>query len=90
MVHDSEYNPVLHKSEARTKAKRYEQKYIRYEEAERIYGLSHKLLRNFAEKAGAIVRFSSTMVLVDKERFDAYFETFREKSTIGWNEGDNK
>ena len=51
--------------------------FLRYQQAEIVYNLSHKKLLELASDAGAIYRFDST-VLIDREIFDEYFERFHE------------
>ena len=51
--------------------------FLRYQQAENEYNLSHKKLLELASDAGAIYRFDST-VLIDREIFDEYFERFHE------------
>ena len=49
--------------------------FLRYQQAEIVYSLSHKKLLELASDAGAIYRFDST-VLINREIFDAYLERF--------------
>lgn len=79
------YSKPLQKKEFRKKEIVHKQ-YLRYEEAELIYGISHPLIRRIAEKAGAILRVNAVLTLIDRERFDEYFEKYRQPSTIGWRE----
>ena len=51
--------------------------FLRYQQAEIVYSLSHKKLLELASDAGAIYRFDST-VLINREIFDAYLERFHE------------
>ena len=51
--------------------------YLRYQQAELVYSLSHKKLLELASDAGAIYRFDST-VLINRDIFDAYLERFHE------------
>lgn len=46
--------------------------FLRYQQAEIVYSLSHKKLLELASDAGAIYRFDST-VLINREIFDAYW-----------------
>ena len=51
--------------------------FLRYQQAEIVYSLSHKKLLELASDAGAIYSFDST-VLINREIFDAYLERFHE------------
>ena len=51
--------------------------FLRYQQAEIVYSLSHKKLFELASDAGAIYRFDST-VLINRDIFDAYLERFHE------------
>ena len=54
--------------------------FLRYQQAEIVYSLSHKKLFELASDAGAIYRFDST-VLINRDIFDAYLEHFHEPAT---------
>ena len=60
--------------------------YVRYQQAELIYSLSHKKLLELASDAGAIYRFDST-VLINRDIFDAYLERFHEPATSKYRNG---
>ena len=60
--------------------------YIRYQQAELIYSMSHKKILELASDAGAIYRFDST-VLISREIFDAYLERFHEPATSKYRGG---
>ena len=47
--------------------------YLRYQQAEIIYSISHKKLFELASDAGAIYRIDGT-VLINRDIFDAYLE----------------
>ena len=49
--------------------------YLRYQQAEIIYSISHKKLLELASDAGAIYRIDGT-VLINRDIFDAYLERF--------------
>lgn len=59
-------------------ARRLRREFLRYEDAEIIYSLSHKKLNELAAEAGAIYRMDRT-VLINREIFDEYLERFREE-----------
>ena len=56
----------------------FRRKFITYEQAEIIYSISHRKLRDFAKASGAIYRFNDVHVLINKEILDEYLEQFRQ------------
>ena len=54
--------------------------YLRYQQAEIIYSISHKKLLELASDAGAIYRIDGT-VLINRDIFDTYLERFHEPAT---------
>ena len=60
-----------------TQLRKLRRQFLRYQQAEIVYSLSHKKLLELASDAGAIYRFDST-VLINREIFDAYLERFHE------------
>ena len=54
--------------------------YLRHQQAEIIYSISHKKLFELASDAGAIYRIDGT-VLINRDIFDAYLERFHELAT---------
>ncbi|MCD8152965.1 MAG: DUF6462 family protein [Clostridiales bacterium] len=83
------YKPIKSMKEVPEQLRRLQREYIRYQQAELIYSLSHKKLLELASEAGAIYRFDST-VLINREIFDAYLERFHEPATINDKGGDAK
>ena len=70
-------------------ARRLRRKFLRYQQAEIVYSLSHKKLMELANDAGAIYRMDG-IVLINREIFDEYLERFHEKKEIGESsEGEN-
>ena len=59
------------RSEVKEEARRLRRKFLRYQQAEIVYSLSHKKLMELANDAGAIYR--------NREIFDEYLEQFHEK-----------
>ena len=57
------------RSEVKEEARRLRRKFLRYQQAEIVYSLSHKKLMELANDAGAI----------NREIFDEYLEQFHEK-----------
>lgn len=66
------------RSEVMEAARRLRRKFLRYQQAEIVYSLSHKKLMELANAAGAIYRMDG-IVLINREIFDEYLERFREK-----------
>ena len=66
------------RSDVMEAARRLRRKFLRYQQAEIVYSLSHKKLMELANAAGAIYRMDG-IVLINREIFDKYLERFREK-----------
>ena len=66
------------RSEVMEAARRLRRKYLRYQQAEIVYSLSHKKLMELASDAEAIYRLDG-IVLINREIFDEYLEKFHEK-----------
>ena len=71
-----QYKPIKSMKEVPDQVRKLRREYIRYQQAELIYSLSHKKLLELASDAGAIFRIDSTF-LINREIFDAYLERFR-------------
>ena len=69
------YKPIKSMKEVPEQLRKLRREYVRYQQAELIYSLSHKKLLELASDAGAIYRFDST-VLINRDIFDAYLERF--------------
>ncbi len=65
------------RSEVMEAARRLRRKFLRYQQAEIVYSLSHKKLMELANNAGAIYRMDG-IVLINREIFDEYLERFHE------------
>ena len=65
------------RSEVMETARRLRRKFLRYQQAEIVYSLSHKKLMELANAAGAIYRMDG-IVLINREIFDEYLERFHE------------
>ena len=74
---NTDYKPIKPMKEVPNQLRKLHRKYLRYQQAELVYSLSHKKLMELASDAGAIYRIDST-VLIDREIFDAYLERFHE------------
>lgn len=84
-----QYKPIKSMKEVPDQLRKLRREYIRYQQAELIYSLSHKKLLELASDAGAIFRIDST-VLINREIFDAYLERFREPATGKYRGGDEE
>ncbi|MBR1623263.1 MAG: hypothetical protein IJ675_05080 [Pseudobutyrivibrio sp.] len=76
-----EYQDLEHKQEVRNKARMWRRKFIRYKEAEYIYGIQHKKLLELSDKAGALYRIDG-YVLINVEIFEAYLERFHQPPKV--------
>lgn len=73
------YFNVERRKEIRNTARKLRKQFLKYQEAEIVYSMSHRKIMQLAQEAGAIYRMDST-VLINRDIFDAYLEQFREKS----------
>ena len=80
------YEPIKSTKEVPVQLRKLRREYVRYQQAELIYSLSHKKLLELASDAGAIYRFDST-VLINRDIFDAYLEWFHEPATSKYRNG---
>ena len=71
------YKAINSMKEVPDQLRKLRHQYLRYQQAELVYSLSHKKLLELASDAGAIYRFDST-VLINRDIFDAYLERFHE------------
>ncbi len=83
------YKPIKSMKEVPDQLRKLRREYIRYQQAELIYSLSHKKLLELASEAGAIYRFDST-VLINRAIFDTYLERFHEPATRHNKDGDDE
>ena len=74
---DKYYNDQK-RSEVMETARRLRRKYLRYQQAEIVYSLSHKKLMELASDAEAIYRLDG-IVLINREILDEYLEKIHEK-----------
>lgn len=75
------YYDLKKRNDVRESAKRLRRQFLRYKDAEIVYGIQHKKLLELASKAGAIYRMDGT-VLINRDIFDEYLEQFHEPSTL--------
>ena len=82
---DKNYKPITSMKEVPKQLRKLRRQYLRYQQAEIIYSISHKKLFELASDAGAIYRIDGT-VLINRDIFDEYLERFREPSTLNFKE----
>ena len=75
------YKPITRMKEVPEQLRKLRRQYLRYQQAEIIYSISHKKLFELASDAGAIYRIDGT-VLINRDIFDDYLERFHEPSTL--------
>lgn len=75
----TDYKPIKPMKEIPDQLRKLRRQFLRYQQAEIVYSLSHKKLLELASDAGAIYRFDST-VLINREIFDASSMSLQEKS----------
>ena len=80
------YKPLKSMKEVPEQLRKLRREYIRYQQAELIYSMSHKKILELARDAGAMYRFDST-VLINREIFDAYLERFNDPATSKYRGG---
>ena len=83
------YKPLKSMKEVLGQLRKLRREYIRYQQAELIYSMSHKKIVELASNVGAIYRFDST-VLNNRGIFDAYLERFHEPATSKYRGGKEK
>ena len=76
-IMDKNYKPITSMKEVPEQLRKLRRQYLRYQQAEIIYSISHKKLFELASDAGAIYRIDGT-VLINRDIFDAYLERFHE------------
>jgi len=74
------YKPITSMKEVPEQLRKLRRQYLRYQQAEIIYSISHKKLFELASDAGALYRIDGT-VLINRDIFDAYLERFHEPAT---------
>ena len=65
------YKPITSMKEVPEQLRKLRRQYLRYQQAEIIYSISHKKLLELASDAGAIYRIDGT-VLINKDIFDTF------------------
>ena len=80
---EDQYYDIERRTAIKEEARMFRRKFITYEQAEIIYSISHRKLRDIAEAAGAVYRINEVSVLINKEVFDAYLMAQRRIPRIG-------
>ncbi len=75
---EDQYYDIERRTAIKEEARMFRRKFITYEQAEVIYSISHRKLRDIAEKAGAVYRINDVSVLINKEIFDEFMEQFKQ------------
>ena len=73
---EQEYQDITRPREVREEVKKLRKKFLRYQEAEVVYSISHRELIELAVRAGALYRMEGT-VLINRNIFDAYLENYK-------------
>ena len=79
-IMDKNYKPITSMKEVPEQLRKLRWQYLRHQQAEIIYSISHKKLFELASDVGAIYRIDGT-VLINRDIFDAYLERFHELAT---------
>ena len=74
------------RSEVKEEARRLRRKFLRYQQAEIVYSLSHKKLMELANDAGAIYRMDG-IVLINREILSNFMKN---KGTLVRRKGDSR
>ena len=74
------YKPITSMKEVPEQLRKLRRQYLRYQNAEIIYSITHKKIIELASDAGAIYRIDGT-VLINRDIFDDYLERFHEPAT---------
>ncbi|ETP71500.1 hypothetical protein UYO_2527 [Lachnospiraceae bacterium JC7] len=73
-----QYYDIERRTAIKEEARMFRRKFITYEQAEVIYSISHRKMKDLAEAAGAIYRINDVHVLINKTILDEYMERFRQ------------
>ena len=77
---DKNYKPIKSMKEVPEQLRKLRRQYLRYQQAEIIYSISHKKLFELGREAGAMYRIDGT-VLINRDIFDDYLERFPAAAT---------
>lgn len=75
---NDQYYDIERRTAIKEEARMFRRKFISYEQAEVIYSISHRKIRDLAEAAGAVYRLNDVNVRINKEILDRYLEQFRQ------------
>ena len=75
---EEQYYDIERRTAIKEEARMFRRKFISYEQAEVIYSISHRKIRDLAEAAGAVYRLNDINVRINKEILDDYFERFKQ------------
>ena len=75
---EEQYYDIERRTAIKEEARMFRRKFLTYEQAEVIYSISHRKLRDLAEAAGAVYRINDVSVLINKEILDDFLEQFRQ------------
>lgn len=74
-----EYREIGRTREVREEVEKLRKKFLRYQEAEVVYSISHRKLIELSDRAGALYRIDGT-VLINRDIFEAFLENFHESN----------
>ena len=74
-----EYREIGRTREVREEVEKLRKKFLRYQEAEVVYSISHRKLIELSDRTGALYRIDGT-VLINRDIFDAFLENFHEST----------
>ena len=77
---NEKYKPITSMKEVPEHLRKLRRQYLRYQQAEIIYSISHKKLLELASDAGAIYRIDGTVLIRRDISYD-YLERFHEPAT---------
>lgn len=75
---EDHYYDIERRTAIKEEARLFRRKFLTYEQAEVIYSISHRKLRDLSEAAGAVYRINDVHVLINREILDEFLEQFRQ------------
>ncbi len=75
---EEQYYDIERRTAIKEEARMFRRKFLTYEQAEIVYSISHRKLRDLAEAAGAVYRINDVHVLINKTILDEFLEQFRQ------------
>ena len=64
---EDQYYDIERRTAIKEEARMFRRKFLTYEQAEVIYSISHRKIRDLAEAAGAVYRINEVHVLINRE-----------------------